>query len=1005
MKAETVANGAQAGRNPEEGEPGPDSADALAGREPNNAADALAGREPKNTADALAGREPQSTAPEPETDALAGPEAQSTADALAGREPKSTAADPQTDTPTRTLTRRETTTPAPEADTPAGREPEVTVPEPETDTPTRTLTRRETTAPEPEADGSAGQEAAPADPRVRGLAGREPKVTVPASESDTPAGALAGRGAPAPEPEADGPDRRPGSRASAGRGAEGADAGAEGGARAGRGSADALAQREAADAETEPGNDAPAGREAADAAPADRGSAADTPAQREVGTRSRSGGDDTEAEAGAEGGSPAGREAADAAPGTGTPAEREPVRAAGGRASTDADDARVGQGAGEQAGRAPKSADGAPADREAARPSAGSGPDAEADTTTGPGPKSGPRPGQKADPGTETAAGSGSGVRETTDAGAAGDGWGGPAGDASAQPGKDRPRPSWAKGDDPADGTAPARPERPRPSRAEDDTSARGGEPARAEDRPRPSWAKAPDEEGAPDGKGAPGPRRTRAGTPASGGGAGNAGKGATAQPHDPERTSEFVALKDPDAVRPPKPKPEPQPAQRPVLEPTRETPLPPLELLAELTNTAPPPETPRRTLTRRVKVWTPIVLLLGVVVAGAQMLRPLPAPTFVTDRASHTIEGTTTIPWPAKGQAAVRFPGSGVISTFGEQKPVPTASVGKVMTAYVILKNHPLRKDESGPGIEIDAKAVAEGKSEDESRIKDLTLGQKFSEQDMLKMMMIPSANNIARQLARWDSGNDEAAFVAKMNAAARELGMRDTTYTDPSGLDAGTVSTAVDQLKLAEAVMREEAFREIVELASSPVKGRTQTIDNNNTLLSVRGLGAVGIKTGSSTPAGGTLMWAADKKVGGESPLILGVMMDQRVDGPDPNAAKSLELVLNNSRKIIEAVRKALAPATVIRKGQLVGHVSDGLGGSTPLVATKDLTVIGVPGQQLRLSLGAGARPLPHEAKAGTEVGVLTVGDGEGAKTVPVAVGADLVEPSFGTRVTRLS
>ncbi|THA50184.1 D-alanyl-D-alanine carboxypeptidase [Streptomyces sp. A1136] len=428
--------------------------------------------------------------------------------------------------------------------------------------------------------------------------------------------------------------------------------------------------------------------------------------------------------------------------------------------------------------------------------------------------------------------------------------------------------------------------------------------------------------------------------------------------------------------------------------------------MLAELTNTAPSPETPRRTLVRRVKVWTPIVLLLGAAVAGGQILRPLPTPQLVATQDSVTLDGTTAIPWPAEGQAAVRIPGSGDIGTFGEQKPVPTASVAKVMTAYVILRNHPLRKNQPGPRIEVDAKAVAEGNAEHESKIEWLTAGQKFSEQDMLEMLMLKSANNIARLLARWDTGNDEAAFVAKMNAVAKELGMRDTTYTDPSGLNSGTVSTAVDQLKLAEAVMQEEAFRAIVATAHAKIEGLPEQIDNSNDLLSVKGLRNIGIKTGSSTPAGGTLMWAADQPVGGDTPLILGTMMDQHVDGPDEDAGESLKLVLKNSRKVIEAVRKALAAAPVIHKGQTVGYVSDGLGGRTPLVATKDLAVIGVPGQRLRFTLGTtGGKSVPHEAKAGTEVAVLTVGDGPGSKTVPVAVGTRLAEPSFGTRVIRLS
>ncbi|MFF3014411.1 D-alanyl-D-alanine carboxypeptidase [Streptomyces sp. NPDC057939] len=474
----------------------------------------------------------------------------------------------------------------------------------------------------------------------------------------------------------------------------------------------------------------------------------------------------------------------------------------------------------------------------------------------------------------------------------------------------------------------------------------------------------------------------------------------------DPERTSTFVALKDarPAPARATAP---PAPVELPAAERTREAPLPPLDLLAELTNTAPPPETPRRTITRRVKVWTPIVLLLGGAVVGAQLLRPLPAPQLVADSTAYAFEGSTQIPWPAKGQAAVRVPGSGDIGSFGEQKPVPTASVAKVMTAYVILKGHPLRKNEAGPRIEVDAAAVADGAAEDESRIEGLTAGQTFGQQDMLKMLMIPSGNNIARLLARWDTGTDStAAFVAKMNAAAKELGMNDTTYTDPSGLDAGTVSTAADQIKLGEAVMKEEAFRAIVAMPNATIEGLPKPIINNNdNLLLANGLSIKGIKTGSSTPAGGTLLWAAYKTVGSETQLILGAMMEQRVDGPDPNATKALGLVKDNSRKVIEAVRAALTSTTVIRKGQLVGHLSDGLGGSTPLVATKDVNVIGVPGQELRLSLTPGTKSVPHEAKAGTEVGVLTVGEGDGAKSVPVAVEGALDGPSFGARVTRLS
>lgn len=77
-----------------------------------------------------------------------------------------------------------------------------------------------------------------------------------------------------------------------------------------------------------------------------------------------------------------------------------------------------------------------------------------------------------------------------------------------------------------------------------------------------------------------------------------------------------------------------------------------PLELLAELTNTAPPPETPRRTALRRVKIWTPILLLLAGGFTGAQLLRPLPAPTLVAAGTGHTVDGQFSIPGPPRARA-----------------------------------------------------------------------------------------------------------------------------------------------------------------------------------------------------------------------------------------------------------------------------------------------------------------------------------------------------------------
>ncbi|MFF4973483.1 serine hydrolase [Streptomyces sp. NPDC001083] len=476
----------------------------------------------------------------------------------------------------------------------------------------------------------------------------------------------------------------------------------------------------------------------------------------------------------------------------------------------------------------------------------------------------------------------------------------------------------------------------------------------------------------------------------------------------DPERTSRFVALRSLDERAPAKPRATPADATAalPQVGPERTTqqplpPKPPLDLLAELTNTPPPPQTPVRTLARRVKIWTPLVLLLAVIFAIAQAVRPLPSAALgLSADDTYTFEGgTLDLPWPGHGQSAIEVEGVGSLGTDGKQTPAPIASVAKIMTAYVILQEHPLKGNEGGEKITVDQQAEDESKLPDESTAA-MSKGQQFTERQMLQMLMIPSGNNAARLLARWDS--DSKSFVAKMNAAAKKLGMTNSTYTDPSGLQKTTVSTATDQLKLAREVMRNDVFRGIVGMASAQIPGLDTKIYNNNDLL-VKQVGVIGLKTGSSTPAGGNLVWAATKTVDGKQQTVYGAVLGQ--DAGTGKVWDSLQLALSNSQKLIDKVQKSLTSATVVKKGDVVGYVDDQLGGRTPVVATKNMTAVGWPGLKTKLSIGAGDKAVPHTGKAGDPVGVLTVGDGSSrAVQIPVALQRDLAEPGFTSKLTRV-
>ncbi|HET8893575.1 MAG TPA: hypothetical protein VFM96_05720 [Gaiellaceae bacterium] len=229
---------------------------------------------------------------------------------------------------------------------------------------------------------------------------------------------------------------------------------------------------------------------------------------------------------------------------------------------------------------------------------------------------------------------------------------------------------------------------------------------------------------------------------------------------------------------------------------------------------------------------------------------------------------------WPAYGQAAVQI-GQGPVQAGPNQHAAPIASVAKVMTAYVVLRDHPLQVGEGGPTITLTDADVADTdrRSRQRESLVPIVAGEQLSELQALQALLLPSANNIAVALARWDSGSVDR-FVTRMNATARSLGMSRTRYTDPSGYDDARVSTAADQLRIVDRAMRVPVFASIVATASAtlPVAG---TVRNTNTLLGRDGF--IGVKTGSDRAAGGCFAFRSIRFVQGKRTTITGVVLGQ--------------------------------------------------------------------------------------------------------------------------------
>jgi D-alanyl-D-alanine carboxypeptidase (penicillin-binding protein 5/6) len=293
----------------------------------------------------------------------------------------------------------------------------------------------------------------------------------------------------------------------------------------------------------------------------------------------------------------------------------------------------------------------------------------------------------------------------------------------------------------------------------------------------------------------------------------------------------------------------------------------------------------PART-TGRIRIrWLRVSGLLVVIAAIAAALgHQLPASSSSTAALPiHVLrehrgalgDAVPSTAWPAFGQAAFVLTGQSQIHAGPNQHAAAIASVAKVMTAYLVLRDHPLRLGQDGPTITLTDADVADTdrrRRQDESVVS-IAAGEQLTELQALQALLLPSANNIAAVLARWDAGSVRR-FVARMNATARSLGMTRTRYTDPSGYDDATVSTAADQLRVVVRAMRLPLFATIVATPSAtlPVAG---TMHNTNTLLGHNGF--VGVKTGSTAAAGGCFAFRAIRWIDGNRTTITGVVLGQ--------------------------------------------------------------------------------------------------------------------------------
>jgi serine-type D-Ala-D-Ala carboxypeptidase (penicillin-binding protein 5/6) len=319
--------------------------------------------------------------------------------------------------------------------------------------------------------------------------------------------------------------------------------------------------------------------------------------------------------------------------------------------------------------------------------------------------------------------------------------------------------------------------------------------------------------------------------------------------------------------------------------------------------------------------------LVRGLVVAAAAAAFALAAPVLaappqVTGRAYLVENGST-------GE---------VLLAHDARERVPVASITKLMTVLLTLER-------ARPGEVV---TVSPGAAEVGESSANLRPGERLTVRELLEAALIQSANDAADALADYVGNGSQARFVAMMNAKARRLGLRDTHFVRPDGLDApGHVSSARDVTLLARIVMHRPLVRQIVKRRAATISGG-RTLHTWNDLLSSYP-GIFGVKTGHTSAAGWSEVASARRR---------GVTVYATLLGSPDRSTRNADLT-----ELLDWGFSRYRPAALVVKGRPYAEAEVGYG-RTPvaLVATGSLTPavrVGVP--VVRRIVAADAAELP--------------------------------------------
>lgn len=310
----------------------------------------------------------------------------------------------------------------------------------------------------------------------------------------------------------------------------------------------------------------------------------------------------------------------------------------------------------------------------------------------------------------------------------------------------------------------------------------------------------------------------------------------------------------------------------------------------------------------------------------------------------------------------------------------LPMASTTKLMTAYLAMRRLPLERRVIAPAYPADPVESLMG----------LKAGQRVSVRDLLYGLILLSGNDAAVALANAVSGSTET-FVSLMNRTARRLGLRNTSFANPIGLDSPDhYSSASDLAKLARLLRGIRYFRKIsasreADLTSYRPPRRIVTVND----FLFEGSWATGVKTGRTLGAGYVLVSSATRDGASLIGTVIGAPTEESRD--------------TESVRLMKYGFGLFKSRPVTARGEVIASVPLRYGdGELDLLAGRESTVALRKGQDVRTVVRIGTDEVEGPLRRGKQLGSLLVEvDGQWRASVPLLAAKGITAPSIIDRL----